>query len=208
LRRALVAAAKVNAVARAWATRVPWTTPLAAGLAVVVQWQPAVAPALLYERARILDGEAWRLWTGHWVHLSAAHLLWNLAVLVPAGVWAERIAPQGTRLLFGAAPGLIGLVLLAFVPGLESYGGLSGLASGLLAGLAFNRLAAERTERWFWWSVLGLLAVKIGVETFADQAIFARFAHGEIRAVPLAHVAGVLAAAVGHFACVKRPSDQ
>ena len=190
----------MNSFARAWATRVPWATALAASAAVVVQLWPDVAPALIYDRTRILTGEAWRLWTGHWVHLSAAQCCWNLAVLVPAGAWAERIAPQRTRLLLALGPGIISGVLLAFDPALARYAGLSGLAAGLLALLSFTQLSAKDADRWFWWSTLGLLAAKIGVESFVTQPLFAPYADPAVPAVPLAHVAGVATAGVLHVA--------
>jgi rhomboid family GlyGly-CTERM serine protease len=195
----LVAAARVNALARAWASRQPWATVLAAVVALVVTLVPASATGLGYERARIFAGDAWRLWTGHWVHFGAAHLLWNLAVLLPAGVWAERVAPQRARLLLALSPGFIGVALWAGAPGLASYGGLSGVASGVLALLALDRLAAGRDGRWFWWSVLALLGAKIVAETLADRALFARFAVAGVRPVPLAHVAGLAAAGLLHF---------
>ncbi len=189
----------MNALARAWATRVPWATSLAAATALALHFAPTAAPALVYDRAAIFAGEVWRLWTGHEVHWGTAHLGWNLAVFVPAGVWAERLAPSRTRLFLALAPGVISFALLVFAPTLARYAGLSGLASGLLALLAFTQLSARPAERWFWGSVLALLALKIGAELFADHPLFARFTDPAIRPVPLAHAAGVLFAGLLHF---------
>lgn len=158
--------------------------------------------ALLLERAAVLRGEWWRLWTGQLVHFGAGHLLWNLAVLVPAGVWAERLAPGRTRLLLALAPGVIGGGLLAFDPGLARYGGLSGLAAAVLALLALEKLAVPAragADRWCWRAVLALLAVKLLAEMFAGSAVFARFASDEVRPVPLAHLVGVACAAAVFF---------
>lgn len=189
----------MNALARAWATRVPWATSLAAATALALHFAPTAAPALVYDRAAVFAGEVWRLWTGHGVHWGTAHLGWNLAVFVPAGVWAERLAPSRTRLFLALAPGAVSLGLLVFAPTLARYAGLSGLASGILALLAFTQLSARTAERWFWWSVLALLALKIGAELFATHPFFARFSDPAIRPVPLAHAAGVLAAGLLHF---------
>lgn len=188
----------MNALARAWATHVPWATSLAAATALGLHFAPAAAPALIYDRAPIFAGEVWRLWTGHGVHWGTAHLGWNLAIFVPAGVWAERLTPSRTRLFLALAPAAISLALLLFTPDLARYAGLSGLASGLLALLAFSQLSARTAERWFWWSVLALLAVKIGAECFADHPFFARFNDSAIRPVPLAHAVGVIAAGLLH----------
>lgn len=185
----------MSAPARAPLPSVPWATSLTSVAAVAVALWPAAQPALVYDRPRLLAGEVWRLWTGHWVHFGSTHLLWNLAVLLPAGLWIERLAPRRTRLLLALAPGLIGAVLLAGAPDLASYAGLSGLATALLAWLAFFHLRTRATDRWFWWSVLGLIAVKLGVELFAAHPLFARFGTAAVRPVPLAHAAGLAAAA-------------
>lgn len=188
-------------------------------LTLIVASQPALAPSLLYERAAILRGEYWRLWTGHLVHFGASHLVWNLVVFALAGIWAERLAPARTRLLLALAPGVIGLALLALDPSLATYGGLSGLAAAALAFLAFTQLAhnpsvpsatasttptvpaathASASDRWFWRAVLALILLKIAVEFAADQPLFARFAASGVRSVPLAHLSGFLVASTVH----------
>ncbi len=167
-------------------------------LALIVASQPALAPTLLYDRAALLRGEFWRLWSGHLVHFGASHLAWNLAVFTLAAVWAERLAPSRTRLLLVVAPAVIGLALLALDPALQTYGGLSGLAVAALAFLALTQLAQKPTDRWFWWAVLALLLLKIAAEFAADQPLFARFASSGVRPVPLAHLAGFLTASTLH----------
>ena len=171
-------------------------------LALVVASQPAFAPSLLYDRAAILRGDYWRLWTGHLVHFGASHLFWNLLIFALAGLWAERLAPGRTRLLLALAPPAIGLALLALDPALTVYGGLSGIVVAVLALLALVQLARVGTpadpvatsDRWFWRAVLGLIVLKIAFEFAAGQPLFARFAAEGIRPVPLAHLAGLLAA--------------
>ncbi len=173
-------------------------------LALIVASQPTLAPKLLYERAAILNGEYWRLWTGHLVHFGQSHLFWNLTIFALASCWAERLAPARARLLLALAPGVIGLALLALDPALRTYGGLSGVAAAQLAFLAFTQLALNpangpgaASDRWFWRAVLALLLLKIAVEFAADQPFFARFASG-VRSVPLAHLAGFLVASTVH----------
>ena len=177
----------------------PWATLGMAALAVGVCVLPGVRARLLFERDAIWIGELWRLWTAHVTHFGLNHLLWNLAVFVPAGIWAERIAPRRTRWLLAIAPLSISVVLLSDAA-LQRYGGLSGLAAAVLTLLALIQLSATgRTDRWFWWSVLALLVVKIIAEWLAGQAGFARFSSAEIRPVPLAHLAGVATAAAVYF---------
>jgi rhomboid family GlyGly-CTERM serine protease len=185
---------------KASGVRVPWLTLMVATLAVALMAWPRAVDVLSFDRLQVMDGEWWRLVTGHWVHFSPSHLFWNLAVLVPAGAWAERLAPVRTRVLFLLAPAVIGAVLFAADPALLHYAGLSGVAAAVLAMLAWTQLSAGHADRWFWRAVLAVLAVKIAAELLLGQPAFARFAGSSVRPVPLAHLAGVVCAGVVHFA--------
>lgn len=183
----------------------PWGAVLVATLALVLHALPRVGEALIYDRAFIQRGEWWRLVTGNWVHFGASHLVWNLVVLIPAGIWLERISPRRARLMFALAPAVIGLSLLALDPALSRYAGLSGLAAGVLALLAFTQLTLQPGDRWFWRAVLVVLALKIAAEVLVGQPFFARFAEAGAQAVPLAHLAGVVCACALHFRRRRRP---
>lgn len=180
----------------------PWATGLVTTLALVVWFWPAVQLPLVYERGAILHGDIWRLWTGHLTHLSLSHLVWNLIVFLPAGIWAERISPVRTRWLLLLAPGVIGAALLGLVPALEYYAGLSGLAAAVVALLAMIQLQRNHRDRWWWLGVLALIALKILAEALLGLPVFARFRDPSVHVVPLAHFAGVLCAAA---ACYLRP---
>ena len=193
----------------------PIATGLVITLALIVASQPTLAPSLLYERADIVGGQYWRLWTGHLVHFGASHLGWNLAVFAVAGAWCERLAPGPTRLMLALAPGVIGLALFALDPHLATYAGLSGLATAVLTLLAFTQLArlampasasagadaetpATSSDRWFWRAVLALIFLKTTAEFAAEQPFFAHYAPAGVRAVPVAHLIGILVATIIH----------
>lgn len=154
-----------------------------------------LAPAAcLYDRAAILHGEWWRLWTGHWVHFSASHLAWNLVVLLVAGIWLERLRPGLlARYVLVAAP-LLSLGLLVFAPDMAVYGGLSGLATGVVVLLALAQLGTQRAERTWWFAVLALTAGKIAVDAFAPAPLFSRFDSDTVQVSALAHALGALLA--------------
>lgn len=106
---------------------------LASPFALRLDWEPA----------RGLR-ETWRLWTGAWVHWSAAHLAVNAAgaaVLAFVG-WRARLAPAATLAWFLAWPltqafmAAIGAERLA--PLMPHYAGLSGVlhAGAIVAGLS------------------------------------------------------------------------
>jgi rhomboid family GlyGly-CTERM serine protease len=177
----------------------PVVTLMMAAAALLIQFSGNAAWVLVFDRASILHGEVWRLWTGNVVHFRVNHLLWNLAVFVPAGIWIERLEPRQARTLLIGTPLLIGLAVLLLDPSLQRYAGLSGAASGLLVLLALRQLEGGGSARWIWWTVLLLVVVKVTVELVGERAIFAQFDDMAIRVVPLAHVVGILAAVAIHF---------
>jgi hypothetical protein len=196
----------------------PWASLVVVMFALGVAAAPALNAGLLYDRVALMRGEYWRLWTGHFVHFGLSHLLWNLAVFAVASSWAERVAPRRARILLLVAPLVIGVALYGLDPELGFYGGLSGVTAAMLTFLAFAQLAriaeakveadpaaagAETrpvppSDRWFWRAVLALIILKIGAEFAVSSPLFARFASEGIQPVPLAHLAGVLAATYAH----------
>lgn len=116
-----------------------WGPPLAllVLIGLLETLRPWVHAALSYQRPLILDGELWRLLTGNIVHLGAWHTFLNgLGVLVfvllcpvrwGALGWTWRLCVLGLGMSLG---------LLAFLPDLHGYVGLSGVIHGLfLLGL-------------------------------------------------------------------------
>ncbi|MBL6766171.1 MAG: rhomboid family intramembrane serine protease [Verrucomicrobiae bacterium] len=67
-------------------------------------------------RTEVVAGEFWRLFTGHWVHVSGAHLIGNLALIVVAGGLLERRSRGIGMTTIGLAVLAIGPVLFVFVP--------------------------------------------------------------------------------------------
>lgn len=151
---------------------------------------PMLNSWLLYNRELILHGQIWRAWTGHLVHYSSSHFLWNLIIFVAAGSWLEFIRPRSARWFYLACPPVIAATLLIGEPTLERYAGLSGLASGVLVFLAFVQLSENNAEpTWFWVAVFGLVMVKIALETVTGAPLLVHDFAG-FRVVPLAHISG------------------
>jgi len=108
------------------------TASITSRMALALDWQPALGL-----------GEPWRLWTGAWVHWSAAHLLVNAvgaAVLAFVG-WRARLTSAAALAWFLAWPlthafmGAAGADRLAAL--MPHYGGLSGVlhAGAIVLGL-------------------------------------------------------------------------
>jgi rhomboid family GlyGly-CTERM serine protease len=102
---------------------------------------------LRFERAGIASGEAWRLVTGHFVHLGISHTILNLAGLVLVWLLAGR-AYQWRQWLWimTGSMAAIDLGLWFGAPTLEWYVGLSGLLHGMLAAGAVAGLAERSGE--------------------------------------------------------------
>ncbi|WP_286222514.1 rhombosortase [Marinobacter apostichopi] len=119
--------------------------PVLFGALAIVVWASGseIAGAFQYQRDALIEGQYWRLLTGHWVHLGWQHLTINLGGL--AVIW----------LLFGdALNGIKAWVMTAGIalftsacllfgqPEIQWYVGLSGLLHGLLAAGALLSLRA------------------------------------------------------------------
>lgn len=167
--------------------------------AVVIAIAGNARGALLLDRNSVAQLEWWRLWTGHWVHFSPSHLLWNLAVLLAAGSWLERVRP-GLLGWFsiGAAP-LISLAVLAGEPGLAAYGGLSALATGVVVLLGLQQLQRPGATRLLWTGVLVLLAAKLVGEALRGESWLLQFDRNAVRLSRVAHIAGAAAGGLSHL---------
>lgn len=173
--------------------------PLAvAALAIAVALLgPDADLGLRYERAAILHGQVWRLFTGHWVHLGTSHLIMNLAGL--ALIWAlvgrMFTAWQWLGVTLICALSISG-GLLAFNPELAWYVGLSGLLHGYLVSGCLAELRAGYRSAWL---LLALVWAKLIYEQVAGPLPGSELGTGGAVVVD-AHLygalAGILAAAV------------
>lgn len=132
--------------------------------AVALRWPPAFA-ALLLDRDALAQGQVWRLWSGHLLHLDAAHAALNLAALAVIVLLAQRQRMFG-EVVAAALAGmpLLSLALLWLDPALQWYAGLSGILHGLLVVVLARRGGILA------WSVLALLAAKLAWEWHAGSS--------------------------------------
>jgi len=167
------------------------TALVVAALLVAGLGEPAAA-LLRYERRAVLAGDAWRLVTGHLVHLGWIHLALNAAglALVAVLLGAQWRARQWAALALACALG-VGLGLLAFDPQLAWYVGLSGIAHGLVAAGAVPMALARRGVGLAW--VLAL-AGKLAWEQVRGGTTPAAWIGGAT--VVDAHLYGALAGAL------------
>ncbi|MGB5719736.1 MAG: rhombosortase [Woeseiaceae bacterium] len=107
----------------------------------------ATRVALRFDRPGILEGDWWRLISGHFVHLGGAHFALNAAGL--GLVWyLVGKSFNGSRWLLIVIACLLGMDLGFWFlkPEISWYVGLSGLLHGLLAAGLAEKLRQPETE--------------------------------------------------------------
>ncbi len=114
--------------------RLPWRSLLLASLAVAAYWLFGAAPDVwVFDRTAIAQGDWWRLFTGHWVHSSLAHAIWDIGALLVVGFLFEK--QLGRQMFFVLFLG--GLAVDAWIwwgeTSLAYYCGLSGILNSLMA---------------------------------------------------------------------------
>jgi rhomboid family GlyGly-CTERM serine protease len=154
----------------------PWLALWPAALAAGIQALPSQALQYLpLLRDAVLDGQCWRLITGHWVHTNAAHLAlnlggWGLLCAAHAPAWQSLSARQQAWAWLTLSLGTSTLLLTTF-PDVSPYLGLSGLLHGwwlLLAWRTARTATTESDARWGWGSLL-TLAGKLASDAWAPH---------------------------------------
>lgn len=158
-----------------------------------------VTQLLCYDRAGIAQGQWWRLWTGHWVHLGWIHVALNLAGAMLLGLlcadrWSNRLLAW--RILFLSLVVSVGLYL--FMPELNTYVGLSGILHGLIVwGMIDLAIQGDRIAALALFVIAGkLIWENIAGPSSAEEQLIG----GSI--VSPAHLYGALGACAGW--CLER----
>jgi len=180
--------------------QIPIVTWIVVGLSVLVYLLP-VSASLAYNRHAILDGEWWRMLTGHWVHFSLQHFLYDTAALGIAGWMIEKRGHRKFGWLCAIAPFVISGTMLVCNPELQICGGLSGMAIAAVVFLGLNGLEEPGTWRWISGSALTLCIAKLIGEEMTGRFFVLRAPTG-FTLVPSNHIAGALTA-LAIYACPK-----
>jgi rhomboid family GlyGly-CTERM serine protease len=161
-----------------------------AGLCLMAQaggqsWQEL----LEYQRMGLEQGQLWRLFSAHLVHLGWAHALMNLLALgLLIALFGTPISPRVLVLLLAVSALAVDAGLWFLHPEILWYVGLSGALHGLLAGLLL--LQWTIWNRRYLWLIL-LLSVKLVWEFVGGPLpVTAEIAGGPV--VSQAHLFGAL----------------
>lgn len=173
---------------------IPWFSASISLLSIAMSLSPNGLMKFCFDRLAIGQGEWWRLISGHLVHSSCDHLLWDVLAFffIAAYVELKSMKLLWVSLISGGIA--VNMLLLSPWSGLTFYCGLSGI---LFAPLTF--------ALWLnWQRSIGIYAIApiiicVGKLVWELTQLNALFMVSGWPPYPLAHVAGV---AAGIAACV------
>jgi rhomboid family GlyGly-CTERM serine protease len=182
--------------------RLPVVTLLMVGGALLAAALPGASATLIYDRDAVLAGEIWRMFTGHWVHFSRTHLVYDLLAFGIAGSISEAKRLPNFGWLCLLAPGFISTTFLWFEPEMKYCGGLSGLAVTAITYLALCGLGETAPWRWICLATLVGVVGKTLFELKTGRMCFATVDSVSVIVSRNSHIAG-MAVAWLCFICTK-----
>jgi rhomboid family GlyGly-CTERM serine protease len=151
-------------------------------------------PVEILEYRRMLSArEPWRLFTGHFVHLSFLHAALNVvALLLLDRLFSDRLKPREIFAILGIAPVLMSLVFWLALPELQWYRGLSGVLHAVyFAGCVVWIAASAGRARWLPVAALVGGTLKVLLEQPWDSS-FPVHEVLRVAVVPQAHLIGAI----------------
>ncbi len=186
---------RVSAFRSGWPATLLRRGPLLTLTLAAVAIAAGASTDLQLSRGAVLDGEAWRLVTGHFVHFGRAHAVGDILGFIG---WAAIIEAISRRLLVAAvslAALGVSVGVLALCPEVQVYGGLSAID----VALATTLLCVLATSRWIRGLpggrvLIGVIAAahvfKAGYEVLLGNAILAPDLGPGVKLLPTAHLVG------------------
>src|SRR5688572_20636125 len=133
-------------------------------------------------------GEPWRVVTCHFTHWTHEQLVWDGLAFAALGIACARRNRQAFHTTLLASVFVVPAAVFLFSAEIDSYRGLSGIASAMFALLLVDSIRSERRP---WLATVVALAffAKIAFETVTGSAIFVQDLGEGVVAVPVAHLA-------------------
>jgi rhomboid family GlyGly-CTERM serine protease len=182
--------------------RLPWRTLGIAAAVMIAAAIPGAFDAFALEGRAVVSGELWRVVTGHAVHATPYHLLWNVGPLVLLGLLFEPVLRGRLWTVLGVSALTVGVGMLALAPEVVVYCGLSGVLNGLLLGGALLTIRKDRAAGSVAGAGLMTIAIALTLGKIVFEAAFGHAIFTDVGAlggepVPLAHALGALGGLIG-----------
>jgi rhomboid family GlyGly-CTERM serine protease len=175
----------------------PKLTTLFFFIAVVAFIIEPLGSLLVYEREKIINGEIWRLVTGHFVHFSLSHLLLNsIAFVLLSWLLEDKKSTPFFFWFFLWITVSISSVLFALQDKLEFFAGLSGVAHANIYYLALIHLRTDILWQRLSLIVLIVLPIKVVLEFSIGSLVLGSNVEKGFVTEPLSHLVGLLSAVV------------
>jgi len=169
--------------------------------AIISYLSTEVSSFFVYDRAAIINGEFWRLFTGHLVHFNISHLLYDLSAFSLIGWIVESKGYRYFSFLITLMALAIGIFLIVLKTGMAYYGGISGLACGSLIYLALLGLGDEKPWHLLCCLILFIVPIKFFFEGYLGGSILPYSNHSlPFVTIWEAHVVGSVVATTLFFA--------
>ncbi len=172
---------------------------------------PALTFKLQLDFDPVVDGQWWRVLSGHLTHYNGQHLFWDLLMFVVLGAVCER----QNRKLFGvflvSMATVVSLTVMFACSDISEYRGLSGIDTGLFAWLTLTQLRASFSGREKYlaafWATSGILLIgKLAFEMITGDLLFV---HTDgFKPILESHLAGAVAGALAAVAAPTRENGQ
>ncbi len=183
--------------------RLPLNTLLVVAASTLASLSQDLASFLDLQRAAVLDGQLWRLFSAHLVHFTPAHLVTDLLVFAAAGWFIERKGPGYFWSLYMVTALMISTCLLLTCPSMSNFGGLSGVASGALFYCALSGFREPGYWRLISGFIIAALPLKALTDLYMPRVISDEAVQQAFVPMPLSHVVGIFAALI-FFLIVRR----
>ena len=163
---------------------------------IVATTIPLVGQWLVFDRTAIIDGEIWRIVTGHLYHFSPLHLWCNLIPFVLIGASVER--HSRSWFIVGCLMMAIAISVSLFFahPSMVRFGGVSGLLCGLLTYYGFSGVRTGGRKGIVCRIALAVIILKTGYELYYSDALLVDWDEHGFVVMPLSHVVGCLSASL------------
>ncbi|WKD49383.1 rhombosortase [Microbulbifer spongiae] len=160
---------------------------------------PEWTSAFIFDRHALLGGEIWRILTGHFVHFSYIHLLYNLSAFGIVGYMIEKKNYSNLYLLYFFMSLCTSISLLIFKPGMAYYGGLSGIVYGFLYYCALMGINDAQPWKTVSFLILFFLPIKMVVDTQINAPGLFHVESQIFTPMQTSHITGCLVAAFFYF---------